>query len=387
MRNKLINTVLTIAGCAAVAAMLSCGPKAIKEESVLDTPDNHFSQGMRELDRNNVAEALKEFERAKSLNPNYPEAFAGMGLAYAYQGDFEKALKAVDEALGKSDKSYESRVIKGRVLSMRRKEGDDWVKDAAEEFDRAIKLNPNNDKAYFYKAEAYKLGYQFGLAADAYSKVIAMKGEHAGKADAEYATMQKIQRAAPGTKVGMKIALIPEIDRADLSVLLLEELKLEEVYKKKKQPSYSTDYQAPADPTKMEQPQAAKLADATDISTHWAKNWINDIIRLGAIEPFPDHKFYPDEKITRANYAKTMEDILVAVTSDQTLRTKYFGGQSRFPDLRSDHFSYNACALMVDRGIMSADKITGAFNPEGKISGADALLIIRDFQNALRMTF
>jgi hypothetical protein len=342
---------------------------------------------MRELDRNNVAEALKEFERAKALDPNYPEAFAGMGLAYAYQGDFEKALKSVDEALGKSGNSYEARVIKGRILSMRRKEGDDWVKEAVNEFDRAIKLNPNNDKAYFYKAEAYKLGYQFGPAAEAYGKVIALKGEHAGKADAEYATMQKIQRAAPGTKIGMKIALIPEIDRADLSVLLLEELKLEEVYKKKKQPTYNTDYKAPTDPTKMEQPQAEKLADATDISTHWAKNWINDIIRLGAMESFPDHKFYPDEKITRANYAKTMEGILITATGDPTLATKYVGGQSRFPDVRSDHFSYNACALMVDRGIMSADKITGAFNPEGKVSGADALLIIRDFQNALRMTF
>lgn len=382
-----MQTLLSMAVLVMLAALMSCGPKAIKQESVLDTPDNHFSQGMRELERNNVAEALKEFERARALDPNYPEAFAGTGLAYAYQGDFEKALNSADQALGKNDKSYESRVIKGRILGMRRKEGDDWVKDAVEEFDRAIKLNPSNDKAYFYKAETYKLGYQFGPAADAYSKVIAMKGEHAGKADAEYATMQKIQRAAPGTKVGMKIALIPEIDRADLSVLLLEELKLEEVYKKKKQPTYETGFQAPADPTKMQQPQAQKLADATDISTHWAKNWINDILRLGAMESFPDHKFYPDQKITRANYARTMEDILVAVTSDQSLRTKYFGGQSRFPDMRSDHFSYNACALMADRGIMTADKITGAFNPEGKVSGADALLIIRDFQNALRMTF
>ncbi len=371
----------------ALALALGCGTKALKQESVLDTPDNHFSQGMRELDRGNIANALKEFDRAKALDPNYPEAYAGVGLALAYQKNYDKALESVDQALGKNDKSYEARVIKGRIYSMRMKEGDDWVKDAVNEFDRAIKINPNSDKAYFYKAEAYKLGYQFGPAAEAYSQVIAKKGEFAGKADAEYATMQKIQRAAPGTKVGMKIALIPEIDRADLSVLLLEELKLEEVYKKKKQPTYDTDFKAPTDPTKMEQPKAEALAPATDIATHWAKNWIEDIMRLGAIEAFPDHKFYPDEKITRANYAKTMEGILIAATGDQALATKYIGGQSRFPDLRSDHFSYNAVALMVDRGIMSADKITGAFNPEGKVSGADALLIIREFQNALRMTF
>jgi hypothetical protein len=42
---------------------------------------------------------------------------------------------------------------------------------------------------------------------------------------------------------------------------------------------------------------------------------------------------------------------------------------------------------MVDRGIMTADKMSGAFKPEGSMSGADALLAIRDFQNALRMEF
>ncbi len=371
----------------AIALALGCGTKPLKQESVLDTADNHYSQGMRELDRGNIAKAVQEFDRAKALDPNFPEAYAGMGLALAYQKNYDKALEAVDQALGKNDKSYDSRVIKGRIYTMRMKEGDDWVKDAVNEFDRAIKLNPASDKAFFYKAEAYKFGYQFGPAAEAYSQVIAKKGEFAGKADAEYATMQKIQRAAPGTKVGMKIALIPEIDRADLAVLLLEELKLEEVYKKKKQPTYNTDFKAPTDPTKMEQPKAEQMAAATDIAAHWAKNWIEDIMRIGGMEAFPDHKFYPDEKITRVNYAKTMEGILIAATADQSLATKYIGGQSRFPDMRSDHFSYNAVALMVDRGIMSADKLTGAFNPEGKISGADALLIIRDFQNALRMTF
>lgn len=380
-------TLLYLMAATLLALALGCGQKVLKQESVLDTADNHYSQGMRELDRGNVAKAVQEFDRAKALDPNYPEAYAGMGLALAYQKNYDKALEAVDQALGKNDKSYDARVIKGRIYTMRMKEGDDWVKDAVNEFDRAIKLNPASDKAFFYKAEAYKFGYQFGPAAEAYSQVIAKKGEFAGKADAEYATMQKIQRAAPGTKVGMKIALIPEIDRADLAVLLLEELKLEEVYKKKKQPTYNTDFKAPTDPTKMEQPKAAQMAAATDIAAHWAKNWIEDIMRLGAIEAFPDHKFYPDEKITRANYAKTMEGILIAATGDQTLATKYIGGQSRFPDMRSDHFSYNAVALMVDRGIMSADKLSGAFNPEGKISGADALLIIRDFQNALRMTF
>lgn len=398
MRSKPLQMLVMLCAVILMAGQWACGSKALKKESVLDTPDNHFSIGMRRLDSGNIAEAKQEFMRAKQLDPKYPEADAGLGLAYAYEGNFDQAMKAVDDALGKNDQSVESRIIKGRILSMRvaSLQGDegknqdkiaDLTKDAVNEFDRALKLNPNSDKAHFYKAEAYKTAYQFGPAAEAYSKVIALKGEFAGRADAGYATMQKIQRAAPGTKIGMKIALIPEIDRADLAVLLLEELKLEEVFKKKQQPNFDTGFQAPADPTKMEQPKAAALPAATDVEAHWAKNWIKDIIRIGGMEAFPDHTFQPDMKITRANYATTMQSILIAVTGDQTLKTKYIGGQSRFPDMRSDHFSYNAAALMADRGIMNADKITGAFNPEGHMSGADALLVIRDFQNALRITF
>lgn len=398
MRSTFLRRLTSLFVVALLAGQWACGPKAIKKESVLDTPDNHFSIGMRRLDGGNLAEAKQAFTRAKQLDPKYAEADAGLGLAYAYEGNFDLAMKSVDEALGKNDKSIESRIIKGRIISMRvaslqsdpeknQEKISDWTKNAVEEFDRALKVNPNSDKALFYKGEAYKTAYQFGPAAEAYSKAIALKGEYAGRADAEYATMQKIQRAAPGTKIGMKIALIPEIDRADLAVLLLEELKLEEVFKKKQQPTYDTGFKAPTDPTKMEQPTAAALPAVTDVANHWAKNWIQDIVRIGGMEAFPDHTFQPDVKITRANYAQTMQSILIAVTGDQSLKTKYFGGQSRFPDMRSDHFAYNAAALMAERGIMNADKITGAFNPDGHISGADALLVIREFQNALRITF
>jgi tetratricopeptide (TPR) repeat protein len=380
-----------------IVAGIGCGSKTLKKESVLDTPDNHFNQGMRELDRGNLAEAKNEFARAQGLDPKYAEAYAGMGLALAVEAEgaqdakaqdamYEKALAAVDDALGKNDKSVESRIIKGRVIAMRMK-GDEWIKDAVKQFDEALKLNANSDKAWFYMGEAYKNAYQFDMSANAYSKAIAMKSEYAGKADAQWQIVQKIQRAAPGTKIGAKIALIAEIDRADLSVLLLEELKLAEVFAKKKQPTFSTDFKAPDDPTKMATAQAQTATGPTDIANHWAKNWISDIVKIGGMDEFPDRTFRPDDLITRANYAMTMQQILILATSDKTLATKYFGGQSRFPDMRSDHFAYNSAALMVDRGIMAADKMTGAFNPEGHMSGADALLAIRDFQNALRMEF
>ena len=90
---------------ALLLAIVGCGPKAIKEASVLDTPENHYNQGMRELDRGNLDNAMGEFQRALALNPNFPEGFAGLGLVWANKGDFKKAYENVDKALDKNDKS------------------------------------------------------------------------------------------------------------------------------------------------------------------------------------------------------------------------------------------------------------------------------------------
>jgi tetratricopeptide (TPR) repeat protein len=369
-------------------SIIGCGKKAMKEESVLDTPENHFSRGMIEFERGNLTSAMAEFQRAKALNPNYAEAFSGMALVYAKQGDFKKAYELADDGIGKNDKSVDVHIMKGRVITMERK-GDDWIEDAAKSFNRAIKINPNSSKAWYYLGITYKEGFVFGKSVDAFRKVVELKGEFSEEANNEWELVQKIERAKPGTKVGAKIALIPKIDRADLSVLLMEELKLMTLIQKKRPEVYDTRFRAPDDPTKLQATEVTKMEAATDIKGHWAENWVKEIInaQLPGLEPYPDHTFQPDKPIDRANYAQVMQGIMILVASDEGLATKYVGEQSRFPDVSGSHFAYNAMALMVDRGIMKADKISGSFKPKDPMSGADALLAIRDFQNALRITF
>jgi len=307
-------------------------------------------------------------------------------LYFAMRGDFEKARDLADEGIDKNDRSIDCRIIKGRIISMERK-GDDWLEDAVKEFQRAIKINPNSAKAHYYLGITYKMGYQFTNSANAFSKVISMKGAYATEANAEWEIIQKIERAAPGTKLGKKIALIEEIDRADLAVLLMEELKLMDVLKKKRPRTYDTGFKAPDDPTKMQQPGKQSLPTVTDVDKHWAKNWILEIVEARGMDAFPDHTFRPDEKITRSNYAMIMQNILIMATGDESLATKYIGQPSRFPDVNPSHYAYNAIALMADRGVMKADTMTGEFNLNGHMSGADALLMIREFQNALRIVF
>ena len=110
--------------------------------------------------------------------------------------------------------------------------------------------------------------------------------------------------------------------------------------------------------------------------------------KYGILEGTPGQPFYPDESVNRAEYALAIQRILSVVTGDAGLETRYFGeSPSRFQDVTSSHPAYNAMALCSERGIMQADMITGRFQPSLPVSGADALLSIRTFQNALRMTF
>ncbi len=108
-------------------------------------------------------------------------------------------------------------------------------------------------------------------------------------------------------------------------------------------------------------------------------------IGVRGLENYPDGAFHPDELITRANYAMMIEDILIKVTGDKDLATKFTGSASPFPDLRSDLPYFNAVMVVTSRGIMQAkDFTTGEFAPLGSVSGVDALLVIRKMKEQLK---
>ena len=213
------------------------------------------------------------------------------------------------------------------------------------------------------------------------SAVVEMKGDYSGRADTQWKRSQKIVRAMPGTEAGKKIALQEQINRADLSVIFAEELKISELMEKL--PAQSGGFQTPG-----QMNTTSRSRTPSDAGGHWASSWISEVIQYGILEVGPDGRFYPDETITRAEYAMAVQRLLVVATRDNSLEVRYFGeSPSRFSDVPSSHPAYNSMALCSERGIMQSDVMTGKFNPAGNIDGADALLIIRTLQNSLRMTF
>lgn len=366
--------------------LISCAKKPRKEVSALDTPEHHVFSGNKLLDKGKYDEAKREFELALSMNPKYSPAHAGLGLVYGYQNNFDKAYDSLKDAKSyakTTDEKVNANVFMIRLLSMERK--GKWLDRAEGEFKAAVKLDPNASAAYYFMGKAYKVSYDFDKAGEMFKKVLNINTKYVNEASEEWALVQKIQLAAPGSLIGKKIALIDEITRADIAALFVQELELEKLFKKRTPKRFETGFQPPIQ--KFETEKIVKAEAATDIKDHVLKTDIDTVMELmvKGLEPYPDHTFQPDKKITRAEYAIMIEDVLVKVSGDEKLSTKFLGENSPFPDLRNDLPYFNAVMVVTTRGIMKAkDLTTGEFAPMDTISGADALLIIRKIKDELR---
>jgi len=377
---------------AAALAAVGCGPKSAPSTSVLDTPEYHYNQGLKAMDADRTDDAMREFERAASLDPKSPLGYIGKGLLFGKKGDFKTAFENMEAARGYEKSGIEARVGMIRLYSMQmtkeQKRVADLVKDAEREFKAANDKEPNNPRLHYFMGMCFKTALDFDKAAAMFRTVIDRNGDFVGEADAEWSVIQKIQRAAPGTEIGRKIALIDKIDRADVAALFDQEMNLEKLYTKRGPVAYDTSFKAPTESsTAMATETVVKMEPATDISGHWLKPSIDTALklRIRGLEAGPNHTFDPDKLITKGEFALMLEDILIRVSGDDKLATKFLGATSPFPDVRSDHYAFNAIMMAASRGYLEADKATGAFHPTDYVSGADALLSIREFKNQLKI--
>ena len=360
--------------------LAGCAPKARKAGGYMDTPQTHYKEGMKYVNDENVNKAEEEFTLALSLDAKYAPAYAGLALTKAQKGDFKEAIRMADKAQSLDSKLPAGYIAKGLVIT-RQNEGKpakDWLKDVEKEYGRAIKIDPQNSEAYYRRGFCYKKAYEFGKASDDFKKVLELKKDFTKEADEQWQLVQMIERAAPGTDVGKRIALVEKISRADIAALFVSELQIDKLIEKKRPKHYDTDYKAPADGRTMKADSVVSTAAVTDINNHWAKNFIMDIVGydIRGLEPYPDHTFHPDQLVNRGEYAMVVEDAIIAILRDPSLATKHIGSQSRFPDVNSSHPAYNAICNAVDKGIMSAE-ISGEFSGEKSVSGPEALLVIR----------
>lgn len=393
-------SIICLVSITAVLVLASCAPKARKAGGYMDTPEAHYKQGMKYWDQSQYAKAEEEFNLAKSLDPKFAPAFSGLALTTAKKAQnaadkdaeekgFKEAFELADKAKSLNDKIPEVYIAKAMVITMKyegKVPAEKWLEDVEKEYNRAIKIDPQNSEAYYRRGYCYKKAYEFSKASADFKKVLEIGKGFTAEADEQWALVQKIERAAPGTEVGKRIALVEKISRSDIAALFVSELGIDKLMQKRRPVQENTGYQAPGDPREMKTQTLVSMAKVTDIEGHWAKNFILDIVDLDirGLEPYPDHTYRPADLVNRGEYAMMVEDVLIAILGDQSLSTKHIGSQSRFPDVNSSHPAYNAICNAVDKGIMDAD-IKGTFGPDQSVSGPDALLVIRKIKELTKI--
>ncbi len=368
------------------ALMAGCAADVRKPLNQLDTPEHHAATGMKFINQEKYADAQREFELALQLDPKFSRGHAGMGIVKAYLRDYKTAFDSMKSA-SKYARTDEEKVfvhvgtIRLQALAQTEK---NWLNNARSAFDSAIEIEPKSSAAHYFMGIAYKVGLDFNLAGQMFTKVLDLNGEYIQEADTSLKLVQKIQRAMPGSLAGKKIAILDSISRADAAALFMEELKIDRLYEKRTIKTFDTSFK---DPEKMKAARAMNKPTASDIANHPLKADIEGILEIGVrgCEVYPDGAFHPEELMTRAAYAMMIEDILIKVTGDHKLASKYMGSTSLFPDLRPDLPYFNAVMVVTSRGIMEVkNMMTGEFAPLGPVSGADALLIIRKIKEEVK---
>jgi len=374
MKNRATN-VVKYWGYATVIIMLliGCAQKGRAPLSALDTPVHHVETGMRLLADHEHVDALKSFKSALELAPCYSSAWRGKGLVLGYQGKEKAALDAMTKARQYSENAKEkAEAYVGMLQLYTLFKGKQWLNKSEDAYNKAIAAVHDLPEAHYHMGIAYKDANNYDAAIKQFTAVLKIRKGLIVEADEQVKLVQRIQRALPGIKVGESLAGRAAITRADCAAIFIHELRIDNIYSRDKKRTTETKVSAiPA-----------------DVLEHTLSADIRQIIQMGVrgLEVFPDGTFRPDTFITRASYAMMIEDIIGTVIHDNSLSTRYIGQPSPFPDVVSDAPYFNAIMVCATRGIMGAkDIMDGRFDPDGSISGADALLIIRLLKEKIRI--
>lgn len=380
---------------AAMGALSGCSTVQPRCTSAADTPEHHYLMGMRALEEGNGTAAREKFERALYCDERFSTAHAGLAIAVAQttgpptdaKPGREESRRVTDE-LDKARKyaerpdqqfDYYAAIIRSNTLM--KPEG--WLNEAEDAFGDGGSLTVTESGLPYYQgaeALAYFMGVawlegnRFQKARDSFAAVLSARrdGKWREKADRGWKRADRVMRAMGGTAVGdvaRAIAVQDRVSRADLCALLIDELNVEKLL-------------AGRVPL-ASQPRTARFLPA-DLTGHPFREEVMTLLKwdVRGMEPRYDettrsYLFKPADSVTRGEMAFILEDILIRLTGDEQLATRYFGHErSPFPDVRPSSSLYNAVMNVTTRSIMESE-LSGEFRVNDPVDGAEALLAIR----------
>jgi len=122
-----------------------------------------------------------------------------------------------------------------------------------------------------------------------------------------------------------------------------------------------------------------KASILTDISSHWAKDFIIKIVNLDILEELPNHTFEPNRYVKRSELATCIYKIIKLLKKAKPdldfLNSAQINNDIRIIDVSRDYINYDAIKTAVNLRLMEVDDKM-QFKPENYITGKELASVI-----------
>ncbi len=132
------------------------------------SPQNHNNLGDYYGRQGNLKRAVEEFKIAIQLNPNYGDAYHNLANTYQQMGETDKAIENYQTALSFNPNLWQSHQSLGTIYFIIQEE----FELAKQEFEKAIKINPQNSNLFSNLGIIYLKLEKEEKAKESFSKVL-----------------------------------------------------------------------------------------------------------------------------------------------------------------------------------------------------------------------
>jgi tetratricopeptide (TPR) repeat protein len=384
-------------------------------------------RGWRYLQSDNQRNAEREFEAALQLQPSFHPAAAGLGYLELARRDAKDAVTYFDRAL-ETDASYVPALVgRGQALLELGRSG-----DALASFEAAVKADASLTDLQgrievlrfravqdnLARAKAASDAGRLAEARAAYAQAIAASPDSAflyrdlavveRKAGEQALALEHLRKAvsldpADAASLAQIGALLEQQNDVDGAIAAYEKAraidpaevpterltKLREIGALAKMPA---EYRAIPSTTNATRADVAALiavrlaalvartrprqAVVTDVRSHWAQQWVTNVVRAGIMDTQPNYTFQPAMLVRRGDVAQTVARVLSLIAAEKPAAAKAWQtGKQKIVDVPPGHLSYPAVSAAVGAGVMPLVE-NGTFQLLRLVTGAELVEVV-----------
>lgn len=171
--------------------------QSINADAATGDPDAIFNNGLKELQKGNISEAIGLLEKLLSYNTRNPDYYIYLGYLYYKQGNYDEAVNVLNKSLEYDDMLLVPHILLGEIYYQLNN-----ILEARNQFEEVININSSIKRAHIRLYELYKYN-NTAKANEHYLKIF-------------HLPVTKLEKFLPGIE---KIGSIPLAFKKDVLIL------------------------------------------------------------------------------------------------------------------------------------------------------------------------